>query len=331
MTWQYVTAGEPSDKLDEVNWGNFDKLVQACLSYGAYCIVDLHNFARYNNLVIGQGGPTNEVFAALWTKIATEYAKEDRIIFGIMNEPHDLDLQLWANSCQAAVTAIRKAGATSQIILLPGTNFTNAETFVSSGSAEALARITNPDGSTDNLMMDIHKYLDIDNSGSHIECTTNNVAAFQTLSDWLRENKRLGLISETGASMHSSPRTETQAQCMAKFCEQNEFIAKNEDVLVGFVGWAAGGFDGAYILTLMPSRSGDTWTDNDLMQKCILAPFGKEDASTSTRTVSSLSTTESSTAVVPSGSASAEDDGATQLTISRLCILLGCITALHLS
>ncbi|KAG5980171.1 hypothetical protein E4U55_004312 [Claviceps digitariae] len=336
MTWQYITAGQPSDKLDKVNWGNFDKLVQACLGTGAYCMLDLHNFARYNG-IIGQGGPTNEVFAALWTRIATHYVKEKKIIFGLMNEPHDLDVQLWANSCQAAVTAIRKAGATSQVILLPGTNFTNAETFVSSGSAEALARITNPDGSTDNLMMDIHKYLDIDNSGSHKECTTNNVAAFRTISDWLRKNKRLGLISETGASMHSS--------CMTRFCEQNEFIAKNEDVLVGFVAWGAGGFDDTYILTVMPSKSGNTWTDNKLMQQCILAPFGKGGASTTTSTITSIttttrtasptttshSTTESSvsTTAAPTGSNSAEDDGANHVTISRFCILISCITALH--
>lgn len=204
MTWQYITAGQPSEKLDKTNWGNFDKLVQACLATGAYCMLDLHNFARFTGVVIGQGGPSNEAFAGLWTNIAAHYVHEDKIIFGLMNEPHDLDLQLWAKSCQAAVTAIRKAGATSQMILLPGTNFTNAETFVSSGSAEALAKITNPDGSTDNLIMDIHKYLDINNSGSHVECTTNNVAAFKALADWLRKNKRLGLISETGASMDSS-------------------------------------------------------------------------------------------------------------------------------
>ena len=82
-----------------------------------------------------------------------------------MNEPHDIpDIQRWAQSVQAAVTAIRKAGATSQIILLPGNNWTSAETFVSNGSADALSKVTNPDGSIDNLVFDVHKYLDSDNS-----------------------------------------------------------------------------------------------------------------------------------------------------------------------
>jgi aryl-phospho-beta-D-glucosidase BglC (GH1 family) len=37
-----------------------------------------------------QGGPTIEQFASLWSQIAAYYKNDDRIIFGIMNEPHDL-------------------------------------------------------------------------------------------------------------------------------------------------------------------------------------------------------------------------------------------------
>lgn len=70
----------------------------------------------------------------------------------------------WAGSVQAAVTAIRSTGATSQRILLPGNNYTSAETFISSGSAAALNMGRNPDGTITNLVMDVHKYLDYDNS-----------------------------------------------------------------------------------------------------------------------------------------------------------------------
>jgi hypothetical protein len=55
------------------------------------------------------------------------------------------------------VTAIRGAGAKNNIILLPGQGYTSAETFVSSGSAAALATVKNPDGTTNNLIMDVHK------------------------------------------------------------------------------------------------------------------------------------------------------------------------------
>lgn len=79
--------------------------------------------------IIGQGGPTNEQFADLWAAIAARYANNTKIIFGVwvlsfsadqyyvltycssMNEPHDVpDIELWAETVQAAVTAIRNAG-----------------------------------------------------------------------------------------------------------------------------------------------------------------------------------------------------------------------------
>ena len=54
--------------------------------------------------------------------------------------------------------------AKTQLILLPGNDWTSAATFVSNGSADALAKVTNPDGTTTGLIFDVHKYLDYDNS-----------------------------------------------------------------------------------------------------------------------------------------------------------------------
>lgn len=204
VSWQFLVNDKLGGTLDSKNFGNFDQLVKSCLDTGAYCMLDIHNFARWNGGIIGQGGPTDEEFADLWSQLATKYADEEKIVFGLMNEPHDLDIQIWAKTCQAAVTAIREAGAASQMILLPGTNFDSAATLVSTGSAAALLELTNPDGSTDGLIFDIHKYLDENNSGTHEECVFDNVDAFNELADWLRENKRQGLVSETGASNDES-------------------------------------------------------------------------------------------------------------------------------
>jgi len=82
-------------------------------------MIDIHNFARWNGEIIGQGGPTDDQFVSLWTQLATKYASSPKIVFELMNEPHDLDINLWAQTCQKVVNAIRNAGATSQMILLP--------------------------------------------------------------------------------------------------------------------------------------------------------------------------------------------------------------------
>jgi endoglucanase len=56
------------------------------------------------------------------------------------------NISTWASSVQAVVTAIRQAGATSQMILLPGNDWTSAAAYISDGSAAALTKVTNPDG-----------------------------------------------------------------------------------------------------------------------------------------------------------------------------------------
>lgn len=204
ISWQFLVNNQLGGDLDTTNIGKYDELLQSCLSTGAYCMIDIHNFARWNTGIIGQGGPTDDEFVDLWTQLATKYASEDKMVFEVMNEPHDLDINLWAATCQKVVTAIRNAGATSQMVLLSGTNFDSAATLVSSGSAAALLNVTNPDGTTDNLLLDIHKYLDEDNSGTHTACTTNNIDAFTTVADYLRQAGRKGFISESGASSDSS-------------------------------------------------------------------------------------------------------------------------------
>lgn len=61
------------------------------------------------------------------TQLAQKYGDEDDILFGLMNEPHDLDMDLWGATMQAVVDAIRKeTGNNDKILLLPGTNFTYA-------------------------------------------------------------------------------------------------------------------------------------------------------------------------------------------------------------
>lgn len=164
------------------------------------------------------------------------------------------------------VTAIREAGATTQKILLPGTDYTSAGAFLDNGSGAALIKVTNPSGTTDNLVFDVHKYLDSDNSGTHAECTTNNVAAFQALGDWLRENKRQAILTETGGGASAS-------SCLTNLCEQLSTLNDYGDVFLGWVGWAAGRFDTTYVLTETPVQNGNTWTDQPLVEQCIVGQF----------------------------------------------------------
>lgn len=216
--WQYLVNNNLGGTLDSNNIGYYDQLVQSCLSTGAYCIIDIHNYARWNGGIIGQGGPTNDQFVSVWKQLATKYASQSRIWFGIMNEPHDVpSITTWAATVQAVVTAIRNAGATSQFISLPGNDWQSAGAVINDGSAAALSTVKNPDGTTTNLIFDVHKYLDSDNSGTHTECVTNNIdGAFAPLATWLRQNGRQAILTETGGG--------NTASCQTYMCQQIEYL-----------------------------------------------------------------------------------------------------------
>ncbi|KAG1790653.1 glycoside hydrolase family 5 protein [Suillus plorans] len=264
--WQYLTNDQMTGVLDETQFANYNTLVSDCLNIGAYCVIDIHNYARYNGQVIGQGGPSNEVFAELWSNIASYWKNETKVIFGVMNEPHNIpDISAWAESVQvcapcsqSAVTAIREAGASTQMILLPGTDYASAKTFVSSGSADALGEVKNPDGTFTNLIMDVHRYLDSDGSGTNAECVTNGIDDTWTpLATWLRANGRKALNTETGGGNVES--------CINYVSQAITYQASQSDVILGYIGWAAGSFATSYVLSQVPSYSGNGWNDTLLV------------------------------------------------------------------
>ena len=75
-----------------------------------------------------------------------------------MNEPHDLDVATWAESVQYVVNAIRAAGA-QNYLLLPGSNYTSAQTFPT-GAGPYLLNVTDPLGGTEKLIFDGKRVVD---------------------------------------------------------------------------------------------------------------------------------------------------------------------------
>lgn len=192
----------PGDGLNATYFAKYDAFVQKVLkaSTSPYVILDLHNYGRWEGAVVGSGGPTTEQFAALWTVLATKYASTDKIMFGLMNEPHDMPIEDFQPSLQAAVDAIRAAGAKTQYILLPGTDWTHASSYISMNKA-TLTAITDPAGGTDRLVMDFHQYLDQDGSGTNKDCTTDHVSTvWEPVAADLRASKRQAIITEIGAA-----------------------------------------------------------------------------------------------------------------------------------
>ncbi|WVQ72195.1 hypothetical protein IAR50_001741 [Cryptococcus sp. DSM 104548] len=259
FAWQYITPSWTSTSFNTDYFNAYNRLVRAVLNAGAYVILDLHNYARWDGKIVGQGGPTNANLASMWTLLARKYAKDPKVIFGIMNEPHDLNIDTWATTVQASVNAIRAAGATSQAIALPGTVYDSVGIWASGGS-DALLRVTDPAHGSDKslLIIDAHQYLDSTSAGTSRECSNNGVGNLQYFQTWLQKNGRKAIISETGGG--------NTASCVKNLGEEIQYISSHPEVFTGFTIWAAGAFSTDYELSITPDANGN---DNNLFNNAV--------------------------------------------------------------
>ncbi len=238
-----------SQAFDSTELTRLDTTVTDLLATGAYVILDPHNYARYNNTVIGTAPVTQAAFADLWTRLATQYGSSSKVIFGLMNEPHDIDNTTWVNAAQAAINAIRNTGA-KNLILVPSNSYTNAAVW--STYADPLLTITD---SANNLVFEAHNYFNADASASDTcTSTTIGVERLTNFTNWLKTNNRKGFLGEfSGAS--------GAANCQAAVTNMLDHIVANSSVYIGWAWWAGGPWWGTNWATLEPSGG----TDNPKM------------------------------------------------------------------
>ncbi len=251
--------------------------VDRARAHGLSIILDLHNYGRWRGDVIGGGKVDDRAFADLWRRLAQKFGKEPHVVFGLMNEPHDMPADRWAKSAQAAIDAIRKAGACN-LALVPGVNWTGAHSWTKDGghgvNGQAMRAIRDKGAHA----FEFHQYLDEDSSGTSGQCRKKEevVAALSVATDWLRENKRKGFLGEFGAGDNE--------QCREGLDAMLAHMAGNADVWIGWAYWAAGAWwPKDYPLSIEPKDGKDRpqmavlekWTGGKLPNACP-APRGKK-------------------------------------------------------
>ena len=74
-------------------------------------ILDVHNQARRKiradgfrrEYVIGSSQVPTAAFASFWRELAARFAGNQRVIFGIMNEPYDMPAKTWLAIAQSTI------------------------------------------------------------------------------------------------------------------------------------------------------------------------------------------------------------------------------------
>ncbi|MDB4945706.1 MAG: hypothetical protein JWP97_5240 [Labilithrix sp.] len=238
--------------LDAAYLGHITDLVTYITSKGAYALLDPHNYARYNGVVIGSataGAPTATQFGSFWATLAKVFSSNPKVVFGLMNEPEGIDGALWLADANTAIAAIRAAGARN-VITVPGNNWTGAHSWVGGASSNGTVMLGVHDP-LDNYIYEVHQYLDSDSSGTHEACVSSTAGsqALKSFTEWLHTNHKRAMLGEFGVA--------NNATCLAGLDDMLAYMGKNEDVWAGYTYWSAGPWWGSYMYSIEPKNGVD--------------------------------------------------------------------------
>jgi len=239
-----------SAALNAAELSRMNSFVSYATSKGMFVILDPHNFERYypdpnnyessTNGLVGSAVPDTD-FANFWGQVAGIYRTNSHVIFGLMNEPNTMSTEQLVTSENAAIAAIRAAGATN-LIFVPGNSWTGAWTwsdYYSGGAtpnALAMLNIVDPGN---NYIFEAHQYLDSNGSGSNDGVVSPDIG-WQRLTNftaWARSNKFKGFLGEYAVPGNTIGGTGVGGAALTNMLG---YIRTNSDVWLGWSYWGGG-------------------------------------------------------------------------------------------
>lgn len=236
-----------------------DDLVKHVTGRGGYIVLDVHNYARYRNMVVGSPRLPVKHFQDFWKRLAGRYRSNGRVIIGLMNEPHDMPTEQWLKAANAAVAAIRGAGARN-LVLVPGNAWTGAHSWqddwYGTPNGTVMARFKDP---ANNFAFEVHQYMDEQFAGDDkLPCNraVDALRGMERMTSWLRSRGAKGFLGEIGA--------DTSAACLDGLDAILSHLDGNSDIWAGWTYWAAGPWWGDYPYSVEP-RDGEDRPQMDVL------------------------------------------------------------------
>ena len=248
--WERMQSRINAD-FNAAYFAGLESIVDYATSKGAHVVLNPHNYAHYYGVQVGTSTVPNSAFANFWSRMATKFAKNPLVIFNLTNEPHDIPTEQWVSAANAAIAAIRSAGALNQIHV-PGNGWTGAHSWADDDygtpNSVAMLKITDP---ANNYFFEVHQYLDEGSGGTLQTCTSKTVASerMKVFVDWLRANGKKGFLGEFAGGNNDT--------CNAAVGDMLDTLEDASDVMQGWLWWAAGPFWSNYGFSLEPSNGKD--------------------------------------------------------------------------
>lgn len=300
VVWEYIVINGVSNYMNKL-----DSVIRDLTAKECYVVLDMHNYMRYNAknvtkdmtntdpngddvIQVGlDGQPQNSLFYFLWREMTRRY-RSPFMIYGLMNEPHDVTFEQLNQIIDAGLNGIRVLEISARI-LIPGNNWDRLRSWFDSVDG----RISNAENFAANwprwrdqdskVVLEIHHYFDEDDSGRYAnrgECMNETLFKAQfdvywpRFTQWCITNRIPVFVSAFGA-----PNTVRCASLITYFLNalhNFSFMKNNGYGVVGWTAWAAGrGWSGAYPLSLAPGgMANEMMWDNQSYQQ-FLTPITK--------------------------------------------------------
>ncbi|MEO8411113.1 MAG: cellulase family glycosylhydrolase [Propionivibrio sp.] len=212
---------------------------------GMPVLIDLHNYARYRDRLIGSPEVPADAFKDIWARLAGAFANHAAVAaWGLMNEPHHTN-GLWHRVAQAGVDGIRSIDS-ARPIYVGGDGWSNTQNWP---SANPEPFVTDP---VERIVYEGHIYFDDDFSGRY----KTPIAAVASAADlaaraeqrvqpflaWLTKYQQRGAIGETGVPM-DDPRW---------LAALEKFLDLTDAACVDWFIWAGGAWRPTYELSHEP-------------------------------------------------------------------------------
>jgi endoglucanase len=235
--------------LDPTELSRLTDVVNYATSKGLKIEIEPHDYGYGFGALIGSAQTPNSAFADFWGKLAQHFESNPNVIFGLMNEPHDQSATTWLGSANAAIAAIRGAGAVSQEILVPGSYWDGAWTWTSTDNATVVG--TGVQDPAHNFAFEVHQYLDSDGSGTHpgAVSATIGVERLTAITQWAEATGNHLFLGEVGVTTDQTSLTALDGMLT--------YMQQHTDAWQGATYWAGGPWWGNYMFSIEPQNGVD--------------------------------------------------------------------------
>ena len=309
ITWEYfadpdgviITRGNYIERLDALIFGLTAQFgPNGTNGPNATVIIELHNYMRFNPDDVAKNventNPTGpdvigasrfRDFANLWYNIVERY-NGPRMMYGIMNEPHDVPYAVLNSLTEAAYRSIRLAEeqqrAVRHLVLVSGNQFTGLHSWFDP-NFEGISNAQNTVILHEQLRaihpllaIEVHQYFDDDSSGRYLDgdClpTTNFTARFNVywprFENWAINNSVRVFLGEFGAP--DTPVCIVNIRHLLDAMTLFAYSPSRGSGVIGWAVWAAGNSWGSvYPLSLAAGgRANDLMWNNRTYERYLV-------------------------------------------------------------